>query len=348
MRRLVKSASPSPGCSEIQGPGAIVAMASAYYASATLFAALDCGVFAQLARTPDASVETLAAALKADVRGLRLLLDGCAAIGLLVKSGEAYRNAPAAALTLVPGASQDLTQAIRYNQDVYGAWGRLAGLVRTGRPVEAPAVHLGEDAERTRRFVLSMHGRAIGIGRAVIPMLNLAGARRLLDVGGGPGTYSVLMAQSAPDLHCTVMDLPGVVAVADELIAGADLGGRVTTLAGDYHTAPFAAGLDVITFFGVLHQEAPTSIRDLMKRAFAALKPGGAIHVLDMMTDATHTQPAFSALFALNMALTTENGWVFSDSEMTGWLSEAGFGEVRVRGVPPPMPHRLATACKPL
>jgi hypothetical protein len=68
---------------------------------------------------------------------------------------------------------------------------------------------------------------------------------------------------------------------------------------------------------------------------------------MDMMTDATHTAPAFSALFALTMALTTENGWVFSSDELQGWLEEAGFRDFEVQPLPPPLPHWLAKARKP-
>ena len=82
-------------------------------------------------------------------------------------------------------------------------------------------------------------------------------------------------------------------------------------------------------------------------RAFAALKPGGVVHVLDMMTDASHTQPRFSAMFAVNMALTTENGWVFSDREVEQWLREAGFERIETRPLPPPAPHWLTRAYRP-
>jgi hypothetical protein len=67
-----------------------------------------------------------------------------------------------------------------------------------------------------------------------------------------------------------------------------------------------------------------------------------------MMTDSTHTQPKFSALFALNMALTTPHGWVFSEDELKVWLTEAGFQGFHCRPLPPPMPHWLASAVKPL
>jgi ubiquinone/menaquinone biosynthesis C-methylase UbiE len=326
-------------------PAAVVEMASAYYASASLFAAIESGVFEVLAAAP-ATAEAVAEQRGLSPRGVRLLLDACVALGLLVKQDDCYSNAPAAAQCLVPGAPCDLTRAIAYNRDVYAAWGRLPELARTGRPVEAPALHLGDDPERTRRFVLAMHGRALGIGRAVVPLLPLAGSRRLLDLAGGPGTYAVLMAQAHPALACTVIDLPGVVAVARELVEQAGLDGRVELVPGDYHTAVLPSGYDVVTIFGALHQESPDAIRAILRRAHAALVPGGRIFILDLMTDATHTQPAFSALFAVNMALTTHHGWVFSDTELTNWLVEAGFGGCRVQPVPPPMPHWLMTAVR--
>lgn len=326
----------------------IVGLASAYYGSAVLFAALAHDVFSAVERAGgQARADELAAGGSCDPRGMRLLLDACVAVGLLRKEGEVYRNTPAAAAALVAGAPHDLTRAIGYNRDVYPAWGRLDGLVRTGRPVEAPETHLGDDPERTRRFVLAMHGRALGIGRAVVPMLEFGGCARLLDLAGGPGTYAVLMAQANPGLACVTVDLPAVSAVAAELVGAAGMAERVTCRAGDYHTDTYEAeAFDAVTVFGALHQESPEMIVSILKRAAAALRPGGVIHVLDMMTDAAHTAPPFSALFAVNMALTTYDGWVFSDAELHGWLREAGFEACVTRPVPPPMPHWLVSARK--
>jgi cyclopropane fatty-acyl-phospholipid synthase-like methyltransferase len=178
-------------------------------------------------------------------------------------------------------------------------------------------------------------------------MLNLQGRKKICDIGGGPGTYSVLAAKANPDIQCTVFDLPGVVAVADELIAQSCVANRVQTQPGNYRSDPFPAGQDVIFFFGMLHQESPESIRQLFSKAYNALNPGGQVYILDMMTDVSHTSPAFSALFAVNMALTTENGWVFSDAELNHWLSDTGFENFSCKPLPPPMPHWLARAIKP-
>ncbi|OGD22892.1 MAG: hypothetical protein A2Y69_13830 [Candidatus Aminicenantes bacterium RBG_13_59_9] len=327
-------------------PTRLVEMASAFYESSVLFAASDLGIFAKLAELGEADARTISAVSRLDPRGARLLLDACVALELLVKKGDRYQNSPEAAAFLVPGAPADLSGAIRYNRDVYGAWGKLKELVKTGKPVERAELHLGEDPERTRTFVLAMHGRAMGIGQAVIPLLDLDGRKAVLDVGGGPGTYSILIARAFQQVRCTVIDLPEVARIADEIISQAGVGNRVRTLAGDYHTLPFPADQDTVVFFGVLHQEDPAAIQDLFRRAYGAMLPGGRIYVLDMMTDASHARPKFSALFGLNMALTTPHGWVFSDDELKGWLKEAGLTDFNCRPLPPPMPHWLATARK--
>jgi len=330
----------------LNDPSAIVAMASAYYGSATLFAALKGDLFTVIAQGAT-TAEQIARQSKSDLRATRIILDACVALGLLTKTNNIYSNSPAAQLCLVAGSPHDLRQAIGYNRDVYGAWGRADEFLRSGKPAEAPSIHLGGDPERTRRFVMAMHGRALGIGRAVVPMLPLSGCRHLLDLAGGPGTYAVLMAQSNPALHCTVMDLPGIVAVARELVAQSDVAGRVNCVAGDYHDTPYQdQGFDAVTIFGALHQESPEQIVTILKGAHEALSPDGKIFIMDMMTDATHTQPPFSALFAVNMALTTHNGWVFSDAELSGWLLEAGFTGCQVQPMPPPMPHWLMSARK--
>jgi ubiquinone/menaquinone biosynthesis C-methylase UbiE len=328
-------------------PGHIIEMASAFYESCTLFAAVDAGIFGALAKRGGQNSDSVAAALGLNGRGCRLLLDACVALGLLRKENERYFNTPEASVFLAPGSPADLSGALRYNRDVYSAWGRLLDFARSGKPVERPEIHLGADAERTRDFVLAMHSRAMGIGRVVLEHLDLGDCRTLLDVGGGPGAYSTLIAQRHGAMRCRVIDLPEVVKVAAELISSNPAHDRVKLIPGDYHTTEFPDNNDAVLFFGVLHQESPDAILALFKRAWKALRSGGRVFVLDMMTDATHTAPRFSALFALNMALTTNNGWVFSSAELRGWLEAAGFSGFTCRPIPPPVPHWLASARKP-
>ena len=326
----------------------IVALASAFYGSAVLFAALEIGVFGAIAEV-GGSIDLMGLANELNVppRGLRLLLDACVAEGLLGKQEETYFNTEAGRLALVPGGPADLSKAVRYNQDVYPAWGRLAQLVRTGEPVEPPQLHLGDDPERTRRFALAMRGRAQAIGRGVVPMLDLEGCTRLLDLAGGPGAFAEMIVKANPGLTCVTVDVPAVSAVARDCVAEAGLADRIECRAGDYHTDDYEPeAYDAVTIFGALHQESPEQICDILARAHRALKPGGRIFILDLMTDRTRTAPAFSALFAVNMALTTANGWVFSEDDLRRWLVETGFDPGEAHPVPPPMPHWILSAAR--
>lgn len=330
------------------GPDRLMRMAGAFQESAVMFSVADTGIFEYLDQKGEASAEQICLACKLEERAGKLLLDAAAALELLIKNDEGlYQNAPDTSAFLVPGKPGDLSQAIKYNRDVYQAWGKLTEFSHTGAPVEPPELHLGKNKNRTRDFVLAMEARAKAIGQAVVPQIDLGESRCLLDVGGGPGTYSMLIAQHNPGLnHCTVIDLPPVAEVADELINKAGMSDRVSTLKGNYHNTAFPEAQDAVLFFGVLHQESSDSIRELLKRAYNALNPGGKIFILDMMTDATRTSPGFSALFAINMALTTYNGWVFSERDISEWLTEAGFNELSISPLPPPMPHWLAQGQK--
>ena len=341
----------------------IVDLASAYYGSAVLFAAIDRGVFAAVEKS--GAFADIVKATGCSARGMRLLLDACVAEGLLEKNGETYCNTSAGKAALVPGGPADLTKAIRYNRDVYPAWGKLAEFAFTGQPVERPEVHLGENEERTKAFAAAMFGRAMGIGKSVIGMvkseLTCVGVDlsisesgesvkqfKVLDLAGGPGAYAILMCQANPGMRCVTVDLPAISAEAKGYVARFGLADRIECRAGSYHTDEYEPeAYDAVTIFGALHQESPAQIVDILKRGNRALKPGGRLLVLDMMTDRTHAAPKFSALFAVNMALTTANGWVFSDEELKGWMREAGFEPGETRPVPPPMPHWLVAAAKP-
>ena len=327
-------------------PNRIVDMASAFYDSCVLFTATDLGIFARLAELGSANSEVLSAALGLNPHDGRLLLNSCVALQLLEKNDGIYRNSPESAAFLVPGQRGDLSSALCYNRDVYQAWGKLNELAKTGVPVESPQLHLGDDAQRTRTFVMSMQGKTMGMAFGAMPMLDYRGRKQLLYVGGGPGTFSVLISKANPEIRCTVLDLPPIVAIANELIAAQGASGTVSALPGDYHTTPFPGGNDAINIFGVLHQESPATIREMLRRSFDALTPGGMLCVMDMMTDSTRTSPKFSALFAVNVALTKEHGWVFSDSDLEGWMKEAGFANFSVRPLAPPIPHWLAVAYK--
>ncbi len=135
--------------------------------------------------------------------------------------------------------------------------------------------------------------------------------------------------------------------MARELVAAAGAADRVALRDGDYHHSDFGHGKDVVLMSGMFHRESGASCRDLIARAAACLQPGGLLIVSDVFTDAGGTQPAFAALFGLNMMLTAPDGGVHADADVMRWMADAGLRDMRSAALPPPMPHRVVMGVKP-
>ena len=334
-----------PGGSGAPNPSELMRLTTAYWESQTFLTANRVGMFAALAKGPK-DIDAVAAACGLAPRHTGLLLRACAALGLLTERDGAFANSPACQVFMVPGSPAYMGDAVRYGDTLYGAWGELETSVREGRPVLPPGTYLGGDPETTRRYVKSMHGRALGIGSALVGLVDLSGYTSLLDVGGGPGTYSALFCERYPQLRSRVIDFPGVTAVAEELVRDLGFGDRVSFMPGDLHSTPFPDGQDVVLISGVFHRESPDSCQNMIGRAAACLRPGGMLVVADVFSDEGGTSPPFAALFGLNMMLSAENGGMHADADVARWMKDAGFATVDRRPFPPGLPHRVVVGIK--
>jgi len=326
-------------------PGPLMQLSTAYWGSQTLLTANRLGLFEILAGgAMDAAA--IASALDTQPRPTHLLLKACLALGLLEESPEGYCNSPSSQVFLVPGSPGYLGNAIRYSDNLYATWGNLETALHEGVPPMPPEKYTGDDPEKTRHFVYGMHDRALGIGRAMVELVDLSGRKCMLDIGGGPGTYSSLFAQRHPELHSRVLDLPGVTAIAQEIISSMGVADRVTTVAGDYLQSSLPEGNDVVLMSGMFHRETEDDCRALIQRGQDALEPGGLLIISDVFTDEDGSAPLFATLFGLNMMLTAPNGGVHSDAAVASWMTDAGFVNIKRSPFPPPMPHRIVMGIK--
>ena len=328
-------------------PGLIMQLALAYRASAIFFAASDLEVFTQLAAGPLTAAE-VAERCDAAREPMRMVLESCADSGLLVRQGDKFANSATADVFLVRGKPAYLGESLKYARDLYPAWGAMTELVKTGRPTMPPETILGDDKAKTRAFVMAMHERARGIGSVLPHSVDLAGRKKLLDVGGGPGTYSVALCRQTPGLTATVLDRPGVLEVTRELVDAAGFGDRITLLPGDYLTTPFGSGFDAALLSGMMHRETPDNVNLLLAKTFAALQPGGVVMVSDVFFDDDRMNtPPFATSFALNMMLTSDHGSAHAKTAMERWMAGAGFRNIARHDMPKPNPHTLIVGTKP-
>jgi hypothetical protein len=312
-----------------------------------LFAATELDVFTQLHDAPRSS-EEIARTAAVQPEPMRLLLEACVAEGMVVREGDRYRNAPVTDAFLVRSKATYGGNGLKYAEDLYPAWGKLADLVRTGRPTIDPESILGDDKAKTRAFVLAMHERARGLSAVLPHGADFSGRKQLLDVGGGPGTYSIALIQETPGLRSTILDLPGVLEITREIVDRHGCADRITLRAGNYLTSDFGRGFDAVLLSGMMHRETGATCRMLLEKSFAALEAGGMTVVSDVFFDNdSKDTPPFAVYFALNMMLTSEHGSAHAKTEMARWMSDAGFINVEVRDLPPPNPHSLVLGSKP-
>ena len=327
-------------------PSSIVRLSTAYWDSQTLLTANRLRLFDVLVDGAR-SADEVAAELHLDPRSTGLFLRACVGLGLLQENAGRFENSAVAAAFLVTRSPAFMGNVIGYSDQLYATWGKLEEALRSGRPALPAETYLGDDPVRTRGFVQAMHERALGIARALVSILDLHDRRAMLDVGGGPGTYSVLLTERFPGLKSEVLELPGVAAVARDLVAAAGASDRVMLRDGDYHSAAFGTGKDVVLMSGMFHRETEQTCRSLIRRAAECLVSGGLLVVSDVFADEGGTHPPFAAMFGLNMMLTAPDGGVHSDPDVKRWMAEAGFAELRTMALPPPMPHRIVLGVKP-
>ncbi|MGA0334105.1 MAG: methyltransferase family protein, partial [Kiritimatiellia bacterium] len=171
----------------------LVALASGYWYSFAIGAALDLGLFSELARQ-EQDAETLARNLNCSADHLAALLNSLCGMGLLRKTAEKFSLHPDQQAFLDPESPDSMLGAFAFNRDLAGLWMHLPDCIRQGKPVVPDNPHLGADPERTLRFVQGMHSRAGLMARNLLPALTPPAQSRILDVGGGPGTFSLKLA----------------------------------------------------------------------------------------------------------------------------------------------------------
>ncbi|WP_405234321.1 methyltransferase [Lentisalinibacter salinarum] len=326
-------------------PSGIMALSTAYWGSQTLITANRLGVFDILQGGARPAVE-VAGELGLDERMTELFLNALAGLGLLDKAGERYGNSRVSQVFLTSASPASMRDSLRFMDDLYATWGDLENALRSGEPAKAPETYLGGDEAQTRNFVRSMHDRALAIGRGLVEVVDPDGRTRLLDVGGGPGTFSALLTERHPQLEADVLELEGVAAVAEQILAETGAADRVRMIRGDYHTSEFGTGYDMVLMSGMFHRESAENCRRLIAKSAACLEPGGLLVVTDVFTDPDGTTPEFSALFGMTMMLTAPDGCVHADSDVADWMQDAGFSTVERRPFPPPMPHRVISGTK--
>jgi SAM-dependent methyltransferase len=163
---------------------------------------------------------------------------------------------------------------------------------------------------------------------------DFSGHRRLLDAGGGFGTFLKPILGRFEHLDATLLDLPDVAAAVTEEIAAGEFASRLTAVGADLFTDPIPGGHDAILVANVVHLFPPERIVELLRRLRDAITPDGRLLLVDWWR--TDVAPHPSARFGAGEFLMISGGDLYQVDEVARWLGDAGWRFVGLQSLPPP------------
>jgi hypothetical protein len=323
--------------------GTILGVSGGYWRGCAIQAAVRLKIFSLLG-TDKINAGTVAKAAGSEIRATGLLLDALAAMHLLIKEGDLYRNSEFTGKHLVIGEPGYMGHIILHHHHILDGWAQLDQAVITGK--KGARRSYGAEIER-ESFLLGMFNLAMQIAPKLVPRFNLAGRKKLLDLGGGPGTYAIHFCLANPELKAVILDRPTTRSFACDTVARFGLSERISFIGGDFNVDPMSGGpYDVAWLSHILHSNSAEECRACISKTVAALVPGGQILIHDFILDDTKDGPEFAALFSLNMLVGTDGGRSFSRKEIFTMLEQAGVGEIEHRNCATPNDSSVISGVK--
>ena len=302
-------------------PDPIFQVASGFMAAKHLFVANEVGLFEQLADGP-VTLDELAGRTDISRRRLRILADAMVVLGFVDRHGDSYQNAPIAATFLTGRTPADLRPFLRFwDRLSYPTWTKLEDAVRTGQAQST--LDLPEEAQQI--FSEGVEAIQAAPAQALPSTYDFSRHRRILDLGGGTGSWLTAILRQHSGLEGTLFELPAAAAVARRHLANDPVTQQVKVVEGDFFEEPIPAGHDVVLIANVVHLISPERTLELLRRTRQYVPDGARLLLVDFWTDATHTEPPFAALIAGEFLVITGEGDVYSEEEAHQLLQETGW-----------------------
>jgi len=293
-----------------------------FVSSRVILTANNLKIFENLKKASSAT--EIAEKLNIDPRATEIVLDALTGIGLVSKSRTGrYRNTPESNRYLVKGARLYQGDIIKHASTMWQNFSALDDVVRTGRPARR-----GFDHES---FIMGMHNLTVFRTESLAKALGLKGIKKMLDLGGGPGTNAIAMAKKG--IQSTVFDLPETINIAKKVARREGVKG-IRFIAGDFHVDSIGSGYDLILLSQIFHAFSAEENIALLRKCNTAVNLGGKVVVQEFPINDNRTSPPHSALFSVNMLVGTERGMCYSPKEIKRWLAETGFKNIGITYLP--------------
>jgi len=312
-------------------------------------AALRHQVFEILAKGAS-TLEGLCAETHTSARGLRAILNALVGLDLLGRDAEGCYTLTAESAAFLVRGTPTFHGAffLLTSEPMLSHWRELYEIVRSGHSAQ----HINREDDGVRFFlrfvedIFPMHYAAAQRLGETLEVAQAAAPLSVLDVAAGSGVWSAALALQSPHVRVTAVDWAGVIPVTRKVTARLGIADRYRFVEGDLLDADFGRLHDIAVAGHILHSEGERRSRALLAKIFEALAPGGMIAIAEILVDAHRAAPLPALLFAVNMLVNSDEGDIFSLEEISGWLGDTGFDEIRTVEAPG-LARQLIIATKP-
>ncbi len=306
-------------------PNTIRELASSFQKSRILLSGFELDLFSNLDES-GTSARQLADKLHLDHHACERLLNALVSLGFLTKEQHLFFNTPEG-FSFLSKKSSNYLGGLMHTNHLWNTWSHLSEVVKTGSSAH-PEVINERGEEWLFPFISAMHDRAKKQAPPQLAILDLSEINSVLDIGGGSGAYCMEFVTQKPEIVATVFDLPNVVPITEKFIGKEGFAGRIKTHTGDYTSDELPVGFDLVFLSAIIHSNSLEVNQNLVKKCFGALNPGGRIVIQDWIMINDRTQPTTGAIFAINMLVGTEAGDCFTEAEVSGMMTAAGFQNI--------------------
>jgi SAM-dependent methyltransferase len=308
------------------GPMELLDDVRCFLKSRVILTATELDVFTCLEEASGGAAE-LADKFGTDLRATTRLLDCLITFDLLTKENGRYRLTKAGSF-LSSHHPESVRPMVIHLNHIWRNWSQLTECVKTGTNVVSELINEW-DGKNQQAFIGAMHVAGSKLAREIAEAYDLTPYRKLLDIGGASGTYTIAFLRKNPEMTAALFDLEPVIPMAQERLAAEGLLERVELITGDFYRDELPQGSDIALLSAIIHQNSLHENLELYRKILRALIPGGVVLIRDHIMDESRIHPPAGALFALNMLVNTRGGDTYTFPEVKDSLLEAGFTDVK-------------------